>query len=30
MIDMAHLLAQGINAGLHERVTIEEAGYYTR
>lgn len=30
MVDMAHLLAQGINAALHDNVTIDEAGYYTR
>lgn len=30
MIDMAHLLAQGINAALHDRVDIEESSSFTR
>lgn len=30
MIDMAHVLAQGINAALHEKVTVEEDAHYTR
>lgn len=30
MEDMAHLLAQGINASLHENVTVEEDAHYTR
>ena len=30
MVDMAHLIAQGINAALHENVTVEEGAQYTR
>ncbi|WP_018923699.1 GPR endopeptidase [Salsuginibacillus kocurii] len=30
MSDMAHVLAQGLNAALHEAVTPESAGAYTR
>lgn len=30
MTDMAHLLAQGINAALHEKVSVEEDAHYTR
>lgn len=30
MKDMAHVLASGINAALHETVSIENTGYYTR
>lgn len=30
MVDMAHLIAQGINAALHEKVIVEEGAQYTR
>ncbi len=30
MVDMAHLIAQGINAALHEKVTVEQDSHYTR
>ena len=30
MVDMAHLLAQGLNAALHEKVSVEEDAHYTR
>lgn len=30
MEDMAHLVAQGINASLHEKVTVEQDAHYTR
>lgn len=30
MIDMAHLIAQGINAALHEKVTVDQDAHYTR
>src|SRR5699024_3070677 len=30
MVDMAHLVAQGINAALHEKVKVEQDVHYTR
>jgi len=30
MVDMAHLVAQGINAALHEKVKVEQDAHYTR
>src|SRR5690625_3723287 len=30
MTDMAHLVAQGINASLHETISVEEDAHYTR
>lgn len=30
MVDMAHLIAQGINAALHDKVSVEEDAHYTR
>lgn len=30
MIDMSHVLANGINAALHENITIENSGFYSR
>jgi|SRR5690625_804935 len=30
MVDMAHLIAQGINAALHENINVDEDAHYTR
>lgn len=30
MVDMAHLLANGLNASLHENISIQQMGSYTR